>query len=449
MTEDRMRHARGVAAPLEMWGGPEPSVIRVGDRYTDQIVRTGHAARLNDLDRFAALGLRTLRYPVLWERTVPDGLAAADWSWPDERLSRMRALGIRPVVGLLHHGSGPPSTSLLDPAFPEKLAAYARAVAERYPWVDAYTPVNEPLTTARFAGLYGVWYPHGRHDSLFARALLNQCRGIVLAMREIRRVNPAARLVQTEDLGKTWSTRAMARQAHFYNDRRWLTYDLLLGRVDRYHPLRGYFRDAGIADAALNIFLDEPCPPDLMGFNYYVTGERFLDERTDRYPAYASAGRRGYTDVEAVRVMAGGIGGIEKLLREAWERYGLPLAVTEAQLACTREEQMRWLYETWNAAGSLRRSGVDVRAVTAWALLGAYDWHILCTRETEYYEPGAFDVRSPAPRPTALAGLVRDLAQGRTPTDPLLDTPGWWRRDVRFEYPPVPAFDDTPAGAWR
>lgn len=149
--------------PLALWGGVEGTVNRVGDAFYDQNERSGHAQRLVDLDLFADLGLEAIRYPILWERTAPDGLAEADWSWPDERLGRLRELGIRPIVGLLHHGNGPRETSLLDPAFPEKFAAYARAVAERYPWVCDYTPINEPLTTARFCGLYGFWYPHGGH----------------------------------------------------------------------------------------------------------------------------------------------------------------------------------------------------------------------------------------------------------------------------------------------
>src|SRR5918997_1466087 len=156
--------------PLELWGGVECTVNRVGDIYIDQNELSGHAHRLSDLDLFADIGITALRYPVLWERTAPDGPERADWSWADERLGRLRELGIRPIVGLVHHGSGPRHTSLVDPAFPEGLAEFARAVAERYPWVDAYTPVNEPLTTARFSGLYGHWYPHG-HDALtFARA---------------------------------------------------------------------------------------------------------------------------------------------------------------------------------------------------------------------------------------------------------------------------------------
>src|SRR4051812_20301738 len=108
------------SSPLEIWGGVECTVNRVGDRWFDQLSWSGHERRADDLNRFAALGVRALRYPVLWERLAPHGLNDIDWRWSDERLSRMRALGIRPIVGLLHHGSGPAGTSLLDDKFPEK-----------------------------------------------------------------------------------------------------------------------------------------------------------------------------------------------------------------------------------------------------------------------------------------------------------------------------------------
>ncbi len=161
--------------------------------------------------------------------------ACADWAW--SRLS-----------GLLHHGSGPRGTSLLDPQFPEKLAAFAGRVAARYPWVTQFTPVNEPLTTARFSGLYGHWYPHGRDERTFAQVLLNQCRATVLAMRAIRRVIPNARLVQTEDMGRVYGTPALAGQVEFENVRRWLSLDLLCGRVVRGHRMRGHLRWLGVSD---------------------------------------------------------------------------------------------------------------------------------------------------------------------------------------------------------
>ena len=146
---------------------------------------------------------------------------------------------MRPIVGLLHHGSGPPTTDLTDPQFPEKFADFATAVAGRYPWVDSYTPVNEPLTTARFSGLYGHWYPHARDDRSFVAMLLAQVRGTVLAMRAIREVNPAAQLIQTEDLGRATGTARLQRQVTFENRRRWLSFDLLCGRVVPGHPLYG------------------------------------------------------------------------------------------------------------------------------------------------------------------------------------------------------------------
>ena len=56
-------------------------------------------------------------------------------------------------------------------------------------------------------------------------------------MQAIRRVNPAAQLVQTEDMGKTFSTPRLQYQADFENERRWLSFDLLCGRVGPDHPL--------------------------------------------------------------------------------------------------------------------------------------------------------------------------------------------------------------------
>jgi len=425
--------------PLEVWAGVECTVNRVGDQYFDQLERNGHASRIDDLNLFAELGVRAIRYPVLWERTAPNGEMSADWSWADERLERLRELGIRPIVGLVHHGSGPRHTSLIDPAFPEELAKFARAVAERYPWVENYTPVNEPLTTARFSGMYGHWYPHGQDGLTFARALLTECRATVLSMRAIREVNPAAQLVQTEDLGKTHSTPLLAYQAEFENERRWLSFDLLCGRLNRSSLIWNHLCDLGVDEAQLNWFLENPCPPDVLGINHYLTSERFLDERTEHYPACSHGGNgvHNYADVEAVRVCAEGTAGPRALMKETWERYGLPLAVTEVHLGCTREEQLRWLKEVWDGAVSLRDEGVDVRAVTAWSLLGAYDWNSLVTRAEGYYEPGVFDLRGPRPRPTAIARMIRDLATGHKPDHPVLDTPGWWHRPERLLYPSV------------
>lgn len=428
---------RGIA----LWGGLECTVNRVGDDYFSQLDRNGHATRKEDLELFASLGISAIRYPVLWERTAPDGLDAADWSWPDERLPLLQSLGVTPIVGLVHHGSGPRYTSLVDPDFAVKLAGFARAVAQRYPWLDYYTPVNEPLTTARFSGLYGVWYPHGRDERTFIQCLLNQCRAVVLSMRAIRDINPQARLVQTDDLGKTYGTPEMAELAEFYNERRWLSWDLLCGKVGPEHRLWAYLLATGIAPAEFLWFRDNPCPPDIIGVNYYITSERWIDHRVQRYPERYVGTYRDYlhADIEAPRALTAPTPGIGPLLQEAWERYGLPLAVTEAHIDATREDQLRWLLEIWEAATAAQRQGADVRAVTVWALLGSFDWNCLVTECRGYYEPGPLDVRSRSPRPTAVARLMQELSKGGALPHPALQGQGWWRRPGRFYCPPVAA----------
>jgi dTDP-4-dehydrorhamnose reductase len=422
-------------APLEMWGGVECTVNRVGARYFDQVRRSGHHDRFDDLDLFSSLHLRAMRYPVLWERVAPEGLASADWTWTDARLEGLRERGLRPIAGLIHHGSGPAFTNLLDAHFPRLFSEYAAAVATRYPWLDRYTPINEPLTTSRFSALYGHWYPHARDDGAFVRALLNQIVATVLALYEIRKINSSARLVQTEDAGRTYSTPALGHQADFENHRRWLTFDLLTGRVTREHPLRPWLEDVSGQRDTLEWLLDHPCPPAVLGLNYYLTSDRYLDEGVELYPqrTHGGNGRERYADVEAVRACAMGIAGHHRVLQDAWERYRLPVALTEVHAGCTREDQLRWLAEAWTGALSARDQGVDVRAVTSWALLGAFDWQSLVVRDDGVYESGAFDVRSNPPRETSLGRLVRRLATGGTPGE-IAGQCGWWRRPERLTH---------------
>src|SRR5882724_9515639 len=125
---------------LELWGGIECTVNRVGHRYHDQLRFAGHHRRVNDLEALVSLGLKALRYPVLWEHVAPRSRMRPSFEHADRQLKRLRDAGVEPIVGLLHHGSGPRHTSLLDPAFPQKFAAYAAKVARRYPWLRRFTP---------------------------------------------------------------------------------------------------------------------------------------------------------------------------------------------------------------------------------------------------------------------------------------------------------------------
>ena len=148
MTADR----RGTP-PLELWGGAECTIVRIGDDYRDQTVETGHRDRRDDIDLIADLGIKTVRYPILWEAVAPERPDRLDFGWTDERLAMLRERGIEVIGGLLHHGSGPalhrPARSRISrrssPIMPRGSRSAIRGSS-------MWTPVNEPLTTARFSG---------------------------------------------------------------------------------------------------------------------------------------------------------------------------------------------------------------------------------------------------------------------------------------------------------
>jgi dTDP-4-dehydrorhamnose reductase len=404
--------------PAEIWGGIECTLNRVVDRFHDQWTRSTHVDRLeSDLDAFASLGLTALRYPVLWER-VESFRGVHDFTEPDRAMRHLRGGAMRPILGLLHHGSGPRWTSLEDPEMPEEFARFAGAVARRYPDVLDFTPINEPLTTARFSGLYGHWYPHQRDDRSFVRMVLSQARVTVLAMRAIRAVTPGARLIQTEDLGRASGTRAVQRQVRFENARRWLSFDLLCGRVGPRHPMYRYLVGRGGADPAeLDWLRRNTCPPDVVGINHYPRSNRWLDHRLENFDDSARWGNPDipYVDVAMSDFQLPAPPSLGSLIEEAWQRYGIPLALTEVHVHGEPAECVAWWTQAVRAADEAIERGADVRAVTSWSLLGSFDWDTLCTspHDAVTYERGAFDVSSGIRIETPLAAAVRQSARSR------------------------------------
>jgi dTDP-4-dehydrorhamnose reductase len=433
-------------APLELWGGVECTVVRIGDEFRNQVVETGHSSRITDLDKMARMGVKAVRYPIVWETVAPQVPSELEFSWYDKRLERLQKLGIQVIGGLVHHGSGPRYTNLLDPKFPDLLADYAAKVATRYPWIEYWTPVNEPLTTARFSCLYGHWYPHMRDLGATFRATVNQCLGTLRAMRAIRTVNPNAKLLQTEDFGKTFATEPLAHQARHENHRRFLSIDLLAGRVTADHYFYESLLEHGVTVEALDELASGAGMPDMIGFDHYLTSERFLDHRVERYPGVepGSNGRDTYCDLEAVRIshLRGEVGPAKRV-REVWDRYKIPLVYSEVHHGCSRDEAVRWLVEVWNACEKARTAGADIRAVTLWAMFGAVDWRSLLTRRDGIYDVGPFDTRGGKPRATLVAKAAEALGRDGKFEHPLLDLPGWWRRPGRCHA--RPRFDTLPS----
>jgi dTDP-4-dehydrorhamnose reductase len=419
---------------IPLWAGLECTVNRVHDIYHNQMEKSCHDLRTSDLKLFSELSIKKIRYPCLWELTEKvEG--EFDWISLDERLGEIKNLGLHPIAGFLHHGSGPPFTSLIDPSFPEKFARYAKAFASRYPWIKDFTPINEILTTARFSCLYGHWYPHHKCQKSFIRALYNQSKATILAMREIRKIIPDAQLIQTDDLGRAQGTNITQRQVDHENERRWLGWDFLIGKINPGHALFDYVAQE-LTPKEIDFLQKNACPPDILGINHYLLSSRFLDHNMDHYPAWSHGGNGeiAYADIGAVDTGEAQVPSPKSILLEAWYRYGLPIAITEVHTMGNRESQMRWLHEVYQDALSAKEEGVPVVAVTAWSLLGTYDWNKLCTTSDMFYEPGIFDLRTPdkKPRGTALSKMIKHLAESGAYEHPILDEPGWWKTPRRI-----------------
>jgi dTDP-4-dehydrorhamnose reductase len=257
-------------------------------------------------------------------------------------------------------------------------------------------------------------------------------------MKEINAENPEARLIQTEDMGFTRSTEPLQYQADFENERRFLSFDLLTGKITEDHPLREYLLALGALPEELDWFREHARSPDVFGLNYYVTSERFIDHRVDRYPAHLVGGndQDAYADVEAVRACEEGMLGPKCVLQAVYSRYRAPVALTEAHLGAEAEERACWLSYLVREAIAAKRESVDVRAVCVWALLGSYGWRRLVCHGYEPYEAGVFEMQDGVPRKTLVAEVVRALCHGDEPRATWLPADAWWERPDRIIYPP-------------
>src|SRR5690606_27715724 len=209
--------------------------------------------------------------------------------------------------------------------------------------------------------------------------------------------------------------------------------DLLCGQVDASHPFHARLLSSGVDPVHLSELVTEPCGPDLVGIDYYLTSDRFLDDRTERHRGEPVGGNGidAYVDIAAVRseITPADVGLLPRL-KEVWERYRRPIVVTELHNGCTREEQLRWFMEGLQTAQDCLASDIDVRGVTAWSLFGAVDWNSMMARRDGYYECGVFDARANPPRRTILADAISALNSGQSFDHPVLNQTGWWRAEV-------------------
>ena len=320
----------------------------------------------------AELGVKAVRYPILWETVAPETPGRARLSaGTTSGWSVSAKHGIKVIAGLVHHGSGP---ALHQPArstsFADHLAHYAERVAaplsvdrdmdagQRAVHDGALRLPLRPLVSAR----------QGHRRDVPARLSTSAWRRSGRCARSARSY-PTRSCSPTEDIGRTFSTQrarlpGRARQRAALADLR----SARSAASCEGHQFYRWLRNKAATQEVLDELATGEGPTGHHRFRP-LSHQRSLPRSSRRSAIRAS--KRARTDATPMSMSrpfastsSPRLSARQHRLRETWERYGTPIAITEVHHGCTRDEQVRWLHEVWTAAEQRTRSAAPTFAAS-------------------------------------------------------------------------------------
>ena len=334
-----------------------PTVVDAsGNRLrVDEMEKCGHYKHWQtDLQLVTELGCDTLRWgPPLHKTWLGDG--KYDWEFTDAVMHQIQQLGILPIADLLHFGVPDWIGDFQNPDLPDRFQYYAAAFAERYPWVQYFTPVNEIYVAARFSGLYGWWNERLTTDRGFVTALKHLCRANELAMDAIMARRDDVTFVQSESSEYFHADKPSRLEICYnLNEQRFLALDLTYS-----YPITAsmytYLMDNGMTREEYDWFVQHNhikanC---IMGNDYYITNEHLVCEDDSTQPS-------------------GEIFGYYVITKQYYDRYHLPVMHTETNIA--EPDSVNWLKKEWLNLQRLRLDGVPMSGFTWYSLTDQVDW---------------------------------------------------------------------------
>jgi beta-glucosidase len=356
-----------LAAPFTWATGIEDTFIqhaRPRLRALDEYELTQHYKLWeSDIDLVAETGVHAVRWGIPWHIVQP-APGQWDWEWTDKALEHLVTVkGITPILDLMHYGT--PmwlDNSFINASYPQRVAEYVAAVVARYKsLVRYYTPLNEPMVNATMSGFKAEWPPYLSGDDGYVKLALAIARGMVLTTQAIKAEQPEAVTVQVEALWHTFTQdESLRERAVLANARQFLCFDLATGRLEDDDILADYVRGHGATEADLSWFRKNCVNFDIFGANYYPWShaEMKLDiSGKARTVVRRTSGHK-----------------IEIILRNAWERYRMPIMITETSSNGAIKIRARWMDQTLETVRSLRSEGIPIIGYTWFPLFTMVDW---------------------------------------------------------------------------
>jgi beta-glucosidase/6-phospho-beta-glucosidase/beta-galactosidase len=323
------------------------------------------------------LRLEYLRYGPPYYRTHL-GPGKYDWSFTDETFAEMSRLGITPIADLCHFGVPDWVGDFQNPDWPGLFAEYARAFAERYPWVRLYTPVNEIYICAKFSAMLGWWNERLTGDRSFITALKNLVKANTLAEEAILEVQPRAYFIQSESsehFHPSCPVPEVQDLADHLNHERFMSLDLCYGHHDICWCVYEKLMDNGMTREEFRWCLQHGRAlrsHHIMGNDYYVTCEHLVHPDGHLTPA-------------------GDTFGYYLVTKQYFDRYRLPVMHTETNMDAERAPV--WLRKQWANVLRLKQDGIPIIGFTWYSLTDQVDWDVGLREDNGKVNPlGLYDL---------------------------------------------------------
>ncbi|MDB6057050.1 MAG: glycosyltransferase, partial [Verrucomicrobiales bacterium] len=191
------------------------------------------------------------------------------------------------------------------------------------------------------------------------------------SIRVLRRLSPQTEIVvcdalehpTIEEKASEVARPELLRQLHedlkLRLHRRHVVLDLITGRIDQEHELWNWLQKHGLSQFDLRWFMQNPVSVDVLGLDYYSHSE------TELYPCSSNHFRQ--------RIPTK-LSGLYTTVRDYWERYHIPLMLTETSYYGDDPERLQWLDETVCDVRRLRSEGIPIIGYTWWPLVDHVDW---------------------------------------------------------------------------
>ncbi|MCY7321441.1 MAG: family 1 glycosylhydrolase, partial [Phormidesmis sp. CAN_BIN36] len=346
-----------------------------------------------DLHLVKDLGLNVLRYGLPYHRIHLDA-GRYDWSFADEVMQEMQRLEITPILDLMHFGVPDWLGNFQNPELPIHFADYCAAVADRYPWVRYYTPVNEIYVTAKASAKDGVWNEQLKSDWAFVTAMKHIVAASILGTQSLAQHRPDLVVVQSESAEYIHEACSVqSQEVKLLNKLRFLSLDLLYAFPPDADVCM-YLLDNGLTRAEYDWFMaGEPPGYQVMGNDYYGRNEKIL------LP-------------DGTLCQGEDVLGWYQITREYYDRYRKPVMHTETNVL-DAEKASRWLWKQWVNVLRMRQDGIPVLGFTWYSLIDQIDWDIELAEKKGTVNPcGLYDLeRNPRPVAEAYRNLLKEFGQ--------------------------------------